>query len=113
MLLVHGIRESDIPISNLSAALARMARSLSAAGAPLFAQPDGEPRSELDLKAFRDALASDLAVCIQSLQFHDRLMQQLTQARDILTGLASNKLLAKVPNASANEAGNEGTIELF
>jgi hypothetical protein len=48
-----------------------------------------------------------------SLQSHDRLTQQLSQARDILTGLAANKPLARVPNGPANERRREGTIELF
>lgn len=111
MLLVHGMRQSDIPISKLSDALARMAQTLNDSGTPLFGQVDA--KATADLQVFRDAFARDIAVCIESLQFHDRLMQQLAQARDILIGLAANKLLAKVPNMPANEGSMEGTIELF
>jgi hypothetical protein len=61
----------------------------------------------------RDAFKRDIAVCIESLQFHDRLMQQLTQARDVLTGLTGNKLLARVANVPANDSSLDGSIELF
>jgi hypothetical protein len=52
-------------------------------------------------------------VCIESLQFHDRLMQQLSQARDLLTTTAAQPLLAAVPGPPANEGSITGTIELF
>ena len=93
------MREADAPILELSDALARMAQTLS------------DPAA--DLQILRDTFARNLAVCIVSLQSHDRLTQQLSQARDILTGLAANKLLARVPNGPANERRLEGTIELF
>jgi hypothetical protein len=109
-LLVNSMQQSDGPISDLGDALARMARALSDGGAPLFADAAGE--STGSLQALRDSLIRDIAVCIQSLQFHDRLMQQLTQARDLLTGNAAG-LLAHVPSVSANEGSIEGTVELF
>ena len=109
LLLVHGLEQSDIPIARLSGALARMAQTLTDSGTPLFGQ--AVPRPGADVQAFRDAFAHDLAVCIESLQFHDRLMQQLTQARDLLTGLRVK--LAPVPALPANEGSIEGSIELF
>jgi hypothetical protein len=116
-LLLHGMQQSEIPVSQLSDALARMARTLSDLGTPLFGADDPanptSPEKISEMRVVRDALARDIAVCIQSLQFHDRLMQQLTQARDILTGLAANRLLARIPNVPANEGGIEGSIELF
>ena len=110
-LLVHSMQAADTPISQLSEALARMAQTLGNIGAPLFGQADAE--STADVRMVRDAFKHDIAVCIESLQFHDRMMQQLTQARDILSALAANKLLARVPNVPANDAGPEGSIELF
>jgi hypothetical protein len=107
-LLVHGMHNSEAPINELSDALARMARTLADIGAPLFGAPDVSPTAA-DLQVCRDALARDIAVCIESLQFHDRLTQQLAQVRDILTGLAANRLLAKVPI----KPSREGSIELF
>ena len=109
------MQQSDIPISQLSDALARMARTLSDIGPPLFGEGDpADPTSPAsEMHVVRDALARDIAVCIERLQFHDRLMQQLTQARDILIGLAANRLLASIPNVPANEGSIEGSIELF
>jgi hypothetical protein len=89
------MQEADTPIAELSDALARMAQTLS------------DPTA--DLQTLRDTFASNIAACIVSLQSYDRLTQQLSQARDILTGLAANKLLARVPNVGRRE----GTIELF
>jgi hypothetical protein len=108
-LLVHGLQQSDIPISQLSGALARMAQTLTDIGTPLFGQAAGTASG--DLRVLRDAFARDLAVCIESLQFHDRLMQQLTQARDLLTGLGAKPLLSTA--LPANEGSIEGSIELF
>jgi hypothetical protein len=108
---VHGLQQSDIPISQLSSALARMAQTLTAIGTPQFGQVDVEPTA--DVQALRDAFARDIAVCIQSVQFHDRLMQQLTQARDLLTGVGVKPLLATVAARPGNEGSIEGSIELF
>ncbi len=111
LLLAGSMRESDIPVAQLSSALARMAQTLSGIGTPLFGPADTEAAAHL--QTLRDAFARDIAVCIESLQFHDRLIQQLTQARDILAGLAANRVLAGVPNGPAKEGGTEGSIELF
>ena len=111
LLLVHGLQQSDIPISRLSAALARMAETLTHIGTPLFGQAGAPPSA--DLQVLRDVFARELAVCIESLQFHDRLMQQLTQARDLLTGSGSQQLLATVPAMPANEGSIAGSVELF
>jgi hypothetical protein len=105
------MQQSDRPISELGSALGRMAQALSQVGEPLFGGGGGEPVG--DPQALREALARDLAVCIQSLQFHDRLMQQLTQARDLLTGRVATGLLAHAPGVPANEGNIEGSVELF
>jgi hypothetical protein len=110
-LLVHSMQAADVPIAQLSDALARMAQTLSDIGTPLFGQAVGEPAA--DVRMVRDAFKRDIAVCIESLQFHDRLMQQLTEARDVLTGLAPDKLLARVSNVPANDGSLDGSIELF
>jgi hypothetical protein len=38
----------------------------------------------------RADLATDVAICIQSLQFHDRLIQQLAAVRSFLASLADH-----------------------
>lgn len=103
------MQQSDSPISELGGALARMAQTLSRSGTPLFGEP-AEPTSG-DMQSLRESLARDIAVCIQSLQFHDRLMQQLTQARDLLTGHVGLPQV-RVP-APAKEGTIDGSIELF
>lgn len=110
-LLAHGMRESDLPVAQLSSALVRMAQALRDTGSPIFGESHAQPAA--DLQALRDAFARDIAVCIESLQFHDRLVQRLTQARDILAGLAANRLLAGVPEVPAGDGGIEGSVELF
>jgi hypothetical protein len=90
-LLVHGLQETDAPIADISAALARMAAAL-------------DDRNT-DVAGLRSLLTRDLAVCIESLQSYDRLLQQLTQARDLLAGPG--------PPFSSGPARREGTIELF
>jgi len=110
-LLVHSMQAADVPIAQLSDALARMAQTLSDIGTPLFGQAVAEPAA--DVRMVLDAFKRDIAVCIESLQFHDRLMQQLTQARDVLTELAPDKLLARVSKVPANDGSLDGSIELF
>jgi hypothetical protein len=87
-LLVHGIQEADAPIADISDELARMAAALQ------------DPKADL-----RAVLTQSIAVCVESLQSYDRLMQQLTQARDLLTGPAPRVAIGPVRRA--------GTIELF
>jgi hypothetical protein len=41
-----------------------------------------------DIEAHREQLAREVAICIENLQFHDRLTQQLTQVRNLLATLA-------------------------
>jgi hypothetical protein len=82
-----------------------MVQTLTDIDTPLF----GNATAPNELQLFRDAFARDIAVCIQSLQFHDRLMQQLTQARDLLTGCASNTIRV----TPSNEGSIEGSVELF
>ena len=85
------MQETDAPIADISDALGRMAAALN--------------DSTADVAALRSAFSRDLAVCIESLQSYDRLLQQLTQARDLLTGSS--------PHVLTGPARREGTIELF
>ncbi|MBS0418262.1 MAG: hypothetical protein JSR66_11145 [Proteobacteria bacterium] len=91
-LLVHSMQEADAPIADVSEALTRMAAALN------------EPT--VDVEALRAVFARNIAVCIESLQSYDRLMQQLVRARELLTG--TNIRIAGGPPARV-----EGTIELF
>jgi len=75
-LIELSLHESNGPVEDLSGALARIAR--------LAQSPPGAANEPLD----RAQLAREVAVCIESLQFHDRLTQQLTQVRNLLATLA-------------------------
>jgi hypothetical protein len=71
-LIELSLHESNGPVEELSGALARIAQGLQGADAPQV----------------RELLARELAVCVENLQFHDRLTQQLTQVRNLLASLA-------------------------
>ena len=74
------LHESNGPVEDLSCSLARMAQLVQ--GEP------GESAGTTDIQTHRAKLAQEVAVCIESLQFHDRLTQQLTQVRNLLATLA-------------------------
>jgi hypothetical protein len=92
-LLVHSMQEADAPIADVSEALARMAAALN------------EPT--VDTAALRAVFARNIAVCVESLQSYDRLMQQLARARELLTG-SNIRIAPPTPPARL-----EGSIELF
>jgi hypothetical protein len=70
------LHESNGPVEELSGALARMAQLVQ------------DRPGDHDIQAHRAQLAREVAVCIENLQFHDRLTQQLTQVRNLLATLA-------------------------
>ncbi len=107
LLLAQTTAESQEPINRLSEALSRLARRLLEAGVPLSGAPGAAPADPLN--AHWQAIAHDVGICIENLQFHDRLVQQLVRVQDILTSLASNDRLAHVPAVVADP----GSIELF
>jgi hypothetical protein len=78
-LIQLSLHESNSPVEDLSAALARMAEVLR--------RPAGA-----DANLDREQLQRDLAVCVESMQFHDRLTQQLTQVRNLLATLAFSEV---------------------
>jgi hypothetical protein len=67
-LIELAISESQRPIVELGEALSRISETVSAGAPPA---------------------AGDLGACIESLQFHDRLVQQLSQVRDLLAAVAA------------------------
>jgi hypothetical protein len=77
-LIELAVHESKAPVDALSGALERMTKILSGV--------DAAPVP-------REQLAREVAICIESLQFHDRLSQQLLQVRNILASLVANGLL--------------------
>jgi hypothetical protein len=77
-LIELALHESNAPVDALSGALTRMTQLL---------HGDWDAGDD---QHHRDRLAREIAVCVENLQFHDRLTQQLTQVRNLLASLASN-----------------------
>ncbi len=74
VLLSLAMRDTESPIADLCSALQRIGGSLEVGGDP----------------ELRKQLAGDVAVCIESLQFHDRLIQQLAAVRGLLASVATD-----------------------
>jgi hypothetical protein len=78
-LIQLSLHESNGPVEELSGALARIAQLVQSA-------PSNSTGADAPLD--RAQLAREVAICIESLQFHDRMTQQLTQVRNLLAVLA-------------------------
>jgi hypothetical protein len=79
-LIELSLHESNGPVEDLGEALTRLA---------LLVQPKPGDAAGGDPE-LRAQVAREVSVCIESLQFHDRLTQQLTQVRNLLATLSSN-----------------------
>lgn len=75
-LIELALSESQRPIEELGEALSRINAAVSAAAPPS---------------------ARDLHACIERLQFHDRMTQQLSQVRDLLSTIAAVGSAATAP----------------
>lgn len=106
VLLDQTMEETDVPIAELADALTRMSETLSELGMSPF---EGARTTVAD-HSRRGPFAHDLAVCITSLQFHDRLMQQLTKVRELLQ---RRRQAHARHNASVMPRDEPGSIELF
>ena len=121
-LLALAMRESHGPVDVLGCALERMARALTICTRALDREAGSEPEpagarewlARRDIEQLRDALEREITVCIENLQFHDRMMQRLADVRGCLRGLLDD------PERAAGEAREPprselacGSIELF
>jgi hypothetical protein len=116
-LLALAMHESHGPVDVLGGALERMAAALSQCARAIERQRALDPRSAGragtplgDLEASREALEREIAVCVESLQFHDRLMQSLTRVGHYLAALMSD---SRADTDLRRVNLSEGTIELF
>jgi hypothetical protein len=91
VLLSLAMRDTDTPAADLGNALSRLSARVHAPLAPKAAGDVHLTRKELE--SMRAELATDVAICIQSLQFHDRLIQQLAAVRSFLASLADHQAL--------------------
>jgi hypothetical protein len=98
-LIELAIEASLRPVDELGGALGRMAHALGDAGPSAAAGDAGQLHAQL---------RRELAVCVEGLQFHDRLVQQLTHAHRLLAGRgAASPFYCPVPQAA------QGSVELF
>lgn len=94
-LLGTAMRDTEAPVMEMAGALARISSALVRA------------QAVADESCDCAHLKQDIAICIQSLQFHDRLIQQLTAVR---------RLMGSAPMQGELASGfmpAEGSIELF
>ena len=85
VLLSLAMRDTESPVTDLGQALSRMVSTLTVVRQHVEKKPFNG-----DTDQTRYQLESELSICIQSLQFHDRLIQQLAAVRNLLTGLSSH-----------------------
>jgi hypothetical protein len=99
-LLCTAMRDTEAPVMEMAGALGRLSAFL--------AQAQSRARDPSACgSGCRDLIQDDVAICIQSLQFHDRLIQQLTAVR---------RLMGSAPLPGEMRSGFmpvEGTVELF
>jgi len=101
-LLALAMHESHAPVGALGAALERMARALAKSARALEQQRSGEIS---DLAACHETFEREIAACVEGLQFHDRLMQQLAHVRNCLAALSHTSI-------SKNLQGEESWLQL-
>jgi hypothetical protein len=80
-LIELSLHESNGPVEELSNSLARLARMVKDHAGTAGTAVTGE-------QDWHAQLTREVSVCIENLQFHDRLTQQLTQVRNLLATLA-------------------------
>ncbi len=121
-LLALAMRDSHGPVGTLACALERMAAALTQCARAVERQRalddergDREPPPPLtDFEATLGALQRDIALCIESLQYHDRLMQRLERVSGCLTGeqRTLDYRAGESPCGSGTSSA-EGSVELF
>jgi hypothetical protein len=82
VLLSLAMRDTESPVQDLGQSLSRMVTTVTSLRTRV-----AEHRVNGNQKVDPLQLESELSVCIQSLQFHDRLIQQLAAVRNLLTSL--------------------------
>lgn len=87
-LLALAMHESHAPMDVLGGALERMRRALRPGNG-------GHAAVAAGIDECRATLEREIALCIEGLQFHDRLMQQLAHVRNCLAGLSGGQAQAE------------------
>ena len=88
-LIELSLHESNAPMEELSQSLGRLAQLLQDSELLGRVQTGAQATNQqADVPEWRRQLTREVAICIENLQFHDRLTQQLTQVRNLLATLA-------------------------
>ena len=117
-LLELAMSESHSPVGELGDALARMSRALSEC-CELVDDTHGAKLDDVTrahLQRCREMFERNVSVCIENLQFHDRMIQQLAHARKCLAKSNENSTLPDVKGTVdtwQTRHAAEGSIELF
>ncbi len=114
-LLALAMEQSQAPVGELGSALERIARALDSCNRLAEQRRTGTANAGA-LADMSEQLQREVAVCIESLQFHDRLMQQLTHAHACLTALrstASPQTANDLLDTWLRRHASEGSVELF
>jgi hypothetical protein len=82
VLLSLAMRDTESPVQDLGQSLSRMVSTVTT-----LRDRVADRRVNGNIKVDPMQLENELSVCIQSLQFHDRLIQQLAAVRNLLTSL--------------------------
>jgi hypothetical protein len=97
------MRDTESPASALAQSLGRISVALMDVRA-----------GKTDADAFRARVEKELAVCVENLQFHDRLIQQLATVRGVLTHAVSDSAPALTGfDTQRRNVAAEGSVELF
>lgn len=93
VLLSLAMRDTEPPVAELCEALSRIGAELTAWRTRAAAGEPGPAGLNGNADAVRAQLESDVTVCIRSLQFHDRLIQQLSAVRGLLASVIEHSPL--------------------
>jgi hypothetical protein len=88
VLLSLAMRDTESPVQDLGQSLSRLFSAVTSMRNGVAAR-----RSTGETNMETQQLESDLSLCIQSLQFHDRLIQQLAAVRNLLASLGPHGTL--------------------
>ncbi len=100
-LLGTAMRDTETPVMEMAGALTRISTLLARTRSQGPVRPVAGPDD------YRELIESDISLCIQSLQFHDRLIQQLSAVRRLMGAeVMEGELCSGFMPA-------EGSVELF
>ena len=93
ILLTLAMRETQAPVAEMGDALVRMSQVLRVPREPELACGEAVEDAVVELARLRSLMDGALSVCMRSLQFHDRLIQQMAAVRNLLATLGDHALI--------------------